>query len=51
MEMTYKVTIYGKKIETEEFEDIQDLINEVHYLLEYKLKREKITGFHVSVGK
>jgi len=47
--MTYKITIYGKKIKTEEFEDIQELINEVHYLLEYKLKKGKITGFHVSV--
>ena len=48
-EMTYKVVIYGKKMETEDFEDLQELINEVHYLLECKLGKEKISGIYVGV--
>jgi len=47
--MTYKITIYGKRIETEEYEDLQELINEVHFLLERKLGRGKINAIHVSV--
>lgn len=48
--MTYKITTYGKKIKTEEFEDLQELINEVHYLLEYKLGKGRVTAIHVSVS-
>jgi len=48
--VTYKVIIYGRHIETEEFEDLQELITEVHYLLEHKLGKGRITGFHVSVS-
>jgi len=48
--MTYKITIYGKKIETEEYSDLQELINEMHYLLEHKLGKERVTGIYVGVS-
>lgn len=41
--------IYGKKIETEEFEGLEELINEVHYLLQYRLGKERVSAIHVSV--
>lgn len=48
--MTYKVIIYGRHIETEEFENLEELITEVHYLLDYKLAKGKITSLFVSVS-
>jgi len=47
--MTYKITIYGREIKTEEYENLQELINDVHYLLEYKLGRGKISAIHIGV--
>lgn len=47
--MTYKITIYGKEIKSEEFEDLQELINEVHFLLEHKLGKGKISAVHIGV--
>lgn len=48
--MKYKIVTYGREIKTEEFEDLQSLINEVHFLLEYKLAKGKISAVHVSVS-
>lgn len=45
----FKVVTYGEKIVSEEFEDLQELITEVHYLLEHKLGKGKINAIHVSV--
>lgn len=49
VEMTYKIAIYGKEIKTEEYEDLQELINQVHFLLEHKLGKGKISGLFVGV--
>ena len=47
--MTYKIVVYGREIETEEYEDLQELITQVHYLLEHKLAKGKVSSIYVSV--
>ena len=46
--MTYKIVIYGKNIETLEFKDLESLVTEVHYLLEYRLSRGRISGLYIG---
>jgi len=59
--MKVRVTVYGKVPKSQVFaihevaggrlvDEIQELLTEVHYLVEYELLKGKILGFCVSVA-
>ena len=59
--MKVRVTVYGKVPKSQVFtihevagghliDEIQELLTEVHYLLEYELLKGKILGFCVGVA-